>query len=200
MKSDAWIESDHNSTWALRDPTLNELDLQELSKSFTSPVRLLWSCKGPDVRAVGSPMSFQSIRKAKSCLVSSSEVPRIKMAYRNWKGLWKDWKELSVEERVWKELLLEAKLLDLKLVYLDHDFSLFASKAFQAEFSALEIRRSSSWVSAKSSITNAGTVAQRHSDRSAILINLWRSTKWPYQTSSCQWQKLRNRIWLPRNR
>lgn len=90
MKSDAWIESDQNSTWALRDPTLNKLDLQELSKSNASP-GLLWSCKGPDLRAAGSPMSFQFIREAKSYLGSSSEVPKIKMAYRNWKGLWKDW-------------------------------------------------------------------------------------------------------------
>lgn len=90
MKSDAWIESDQNSTCALRDPTLNKLDLQELSKSNASP-GLLWSCKGPDLRAVGFPMSFQFIREAKSCLGSSSEVPTIKMAYRNWKGLWKDW-------------------------------------------------------------------------------------------------------------
>ena len=67
----------------------------------------------------------------------------------------------SLKERVLQELALEAELSELKLVDVDHS----PPKLFLADFSALEIRRSSFGVSAKLSITyrdwNSGLSALR---------------------------------------
>lgn len=89
MKSEACTEFDQNSTWVLREPTLNEVDSEELSNSNASLARLIWSCEGPDVRAASSPMSFQSTREANSDLRSSSESPWEKVGLPKLKGLLK---------------------------------------------------------------------------------------------------------------